>query len=371
MSPSSTSVLVEPFDVYLWRRSRSALPLTPGEAVTATVGLLRGCRHATGRFEGAEWWLRADGCPVAVEEEKNQDVIAATADTLEGLASLTGEGATREIIVRARESVLTLPPREWEALERRLFQHADPVPLVLGPLTPTGDDPGTTDERAAPGAASRVLALVDADLADAARDVAGDLRARWRTSRAVRVGVLTAAAALIVVGGVLAWPRPGQPAVSAPEAPPTTVGAPPSVAASTVPSPPVALLAAAPPGFEGPASDDPPAVGDGTPQETVAPTAVGGTTVADPVEGARALFADVDRCAGEATCLAAFEEDSTSAREPLLPGAANGDVALIDDFGGVAVVRLTGAGTIQYVTIVRQKDRWLVRTVRTVADQPS
>lgn len=44
---------------------------------------------------------------------------------------------------------------------------------------------------------------------------------------------------------------------------------------------------------------------------------------------------------------------------------------MIEDFGGVAVVRLATGEHAQHVTVVRGNDRWLVRSVRDFANQPS
>jgi hypothetical protein len=365
MSSSAASVLVEPFDAYLRRRSRSATPFEAGEAVTAAVALLRGCRSATGRFAGTRWWLRADGCPVAEEEEGGPDAIAATAETLERLASITDDDATRDMLTRARESVLTLPPREWDAVERRLFQHAHPIPLVLGPLTPVVEVESAPVRQAKPGAASRLLALVDADLADAVNEVVRDVRARWRSSPAVRLGTLGAAGAVIVVTGLLVWPTHDESAASTPG---------PSVARAIGESPsgsdPSAFATdpAAQTASVAPTPIPPSAPPDEAVSEPEQPGEGSTATSGDLVGTARDLFAEISRCAGDAACMAAHEEDSGFPREPLLAGA---DIQLIDDFGGVFVVRLGLDTATQYVTLVSQRDRWLVRAVRTVADQPS
>lgn len=369
MSSPAASVLVEPFDAYLRRRSRSAIAFTAGEAVTAAVALLRGCRGATGRFAGTRWWLRADGCPVAEEEDGEPDAIAATADALERIAAITDDDATRDMVTRARESVLTRPPREWDAVERRLFQHAGPIPLVLGPLTPVVEEPPASAVQATPSAPSRVLALIDADLADAVHEVLRDVRERWRRSPVVRFGTMCAAAgAIIVVTGLLMWPTPDGSAASAPgPSESRTVGESPSADA------PSAFPLAADTATDEPTMT-PPAVSV-TPDETATkpdqPTEGSSAASAAPVDAARDLFAEIDRCVGDTACVAAHEEDSGFPHEPLLAGARDADIELIDDFGGVVVVRLSADSTTQYVTLVRQKDRWLVRAVRTVADQPS
>jgi hypothetical protein len=368
MSSPATSVLVEPFDAYLRRRARSTVAFTAGEAVTAAIGLLRGCRGATGRFAGTRWWLRADGCPVAEEEEGEPDAIAATAEALERIATITDDDATRDMVTRARESLLTLPPREWDAVERRLFQHAHPIPLVLGPLTPVAEAPPAPARQVTPSARSRMLELVDADLADAVHEVLRDVRARWRSSPAVRFGALCTAGAVIVVTLLLVWPTHDgstastpEPSVSRAAGESPSANAPSAFATTTDVQPASVAPTVTPPSVP---SDE--ALSEPGQQPQASPSSPG-----EFVGIARDLFAEIDRCVGDTACVAAHEEDSGFPREPLLAGAGDADIHLIDDFGGVVVVRLSIDSTTQYVTLVRQKDRWLVRAVRTVADQPS
>nr|WP_154922496.1 hypothetical protein [Microbacterium testaceum] len=356
MSSSTASVLVDPFEAYLDRRSRSDLPFAQGEIVTVAVALLRGCRQVTGAFSGVRWWLRSDGCPIVREEAEGPDAVAATADTLERVAAIASDEPAREILERARESVLTSPPRDWESLERQLFQYAEPVPLVLGPLTPVDREPRPARTPDTVGPVPRVLALVDADLADAVREALRDVRERWRSSRAVRLGMTGAVGALVVVAAVLLWPQSEDARASDPG---VLSGGVSRITASageptTAPAPKAAPSISA--GAE--ASPAPPRNSDAPPSE-------------DPVEAARTLFAAVDRCAGDAACVTSFTEVSAGLREPLPPGSADADIELIDDFGGVFVVRLAVESTVHYVTVVRQEDRWLVRAVGTSADQPS
>ncbi|MCM3615017.1 hypothetical protein M3672_11295 [Microbacterium enclense] len=358
MSSSTASVLVEPFEAYLDRRSRSDLPFAPGEIVTVAVALLRGCRQATGAFSGVRWWLRSDGCPIVREEAEGPDAVAATADTLERVTAIASDEPTREILERARESVLTSPPRDWESLERQLFRYAEPMPLVLGPLTPVDREPRPARAPDNAASAPRVLALVDADLADAVREVLRDVRERWRSSRSVRLGMTGAVGALVVVAAVLLWPQSKDARASDPGVLPAGVSriTTPTGGPATASAPTAAYSTSAE--REAEASPTPSRTSDPLPSE-------------DPVEAARALFTAVDRCAGDAACVTSFTEVSAGMREPLPPGAADADIELIDDFGGVFVVRLTIESTVHYVTVVRQEDRWLVRAVGTSADQPS
>ncbi|WP_394685757.1 hypothetical protein [uncultured Microbacterium sp.] len=337
MSSSTASVLAEPLDAYLRRRARSTLPLTPGEAVTAAVGLLRGCRASTAAADGKTWWLTATGCPVAVDDPDGPDAVAATAETLAHLADIADDPPTREIVGRARESVLTRPPRDWEAVERRLFAHATPVPLVLGPLFPAADPVSDSPTRDQNGPAIRMLDLVDADLADATRQALEGVRGHWRRSRPLRVFTLGAGIATIAVLAFCLIPedRGAQP---------------PSTGQAVVDPVPTSTT---------PWLSDPPPVDERRP-------------LSDDVEQiARTLFTELQGCHGDAACLSAYEENSAFPREPLAAGAATAEITVVDDFGGVTVVRVDENEATQYVTLVRQNERWLVRAVRTVADQPS
>lgn len=292
------------------------------------------------------------------EEAEGPDAVAATADTLERVTAIASDEPTREILKRARESVLTSPPRDWESLERQLFRYAEPMPLVLGPLTPADREPRPARAPDNAASAPRVLALVDADLADAVREVLRDVRERWRSSRAVRLGMTGAVGALVVVAAVLLWPQSKDARASDPGVLPAGVSriTTPTGEPATASAPTAAYSTSAE--REAEASPTPSRTSDPLPSE-------------DPVEAARALFTAVDRCAGDAACVTSFTEVSAGMREPLPPGAADAAIELIDDFGGVFVVRLTVESTVHYVTVVRQEDRWLVRAVGTSADQPS
>ena len=292
------------------------------------------------------------------EEAGGPDAVASTADTLERVTAIASDEPTREILERARESVLTSPPRDWESPERQLFRHAEPVPLVLGPLTPVDRQPRPARAPDNAASAPRVLALVDADLADAVREVLRDVRERWRSSRAVRLGMTGAVGALVVVAAVLLWPQSKDAKASDPGVLPA------GVSRITTPTGEPATASAPTAAYSTSAERE--AEAAPTPSRTSGPL-----PSEDPVEAARALFAAVDRCAGDAACVTSFTEVSAGLREPLPPGSVDADIELIDDFGGVFVVRLTVESTVHYVTVVRQEDRWLVRAVGTSADQPS
>lgn len=364
MTASAAPPVVERLDDYLHRRSRSGLPLSPGEVVTLAVGVLRGCQRAEDRSHRGFWALTARGCPTLVDESEGEgdDVLAETARILARLADLTDRDG-RPLVERARETVLTHPPRAWEGAERRLFAWADPVPLVLGPLAPIAAVETGPREASAPSP-SGLLAVVDADMAtmvaEAVRDVREKLR-RVRHLRWITFGTVAVATALVL--GLLL----------------------PSSAPASIPT-----------GDSGPSAtawaneEIPDATPPATPTPTGHPTVLelGGSTHlldvqtrtpapsetsadGEIVAAARALLESYAACAGEAGCEQRLREGRAAADDETPMDPAVADIALVDDFGGLAVVRLDDGGRRQYVTLVRDKDRWLVRAVRSGTDQPS
>lgn len=338
MNSATASVLVEPLDAYLHRRDRSGLMLSPGEAVTAVIGLLRGCRGLEHPERSARWWLTSDGRPAAADDEGAGDIIAETSDSLGTLVTLIRDPETRRLTDFARESVVTLPPRDWDALERRLLRHATPQPLVLGPLTPAAPGRVPEEERAAPAG---VLRLLDPDLAHAVMAAGAGAARRWRTSRALRLAVVGVVAAAAAIGILAALPVSSDPPPGA--IAPTSASAPTGSRTPTLTPTP----------FPTPPADERVPLSD------------------DVVDQARAVLMTVSSCLEPSPCAASAWENGSITGDPLLPVDAESPIALVDDFGGVTVVRLTAGESEQYVTLVRRNDRWLVRAVRTVADQPS
>lgn len=369
MSSPAASVLVERFDSYLLRRARSATVLTPGEAVTAAVGLLRGCRETADRAGGASWWLTAEGRPVPVADADAPDVVAATAETLARLGALSHDDETRDVVHRAREGVLTRPPREWQPLERRLFSHAAPVALTLGPLAPV--EPTIEPATRPPG--QSLSALVDADLVAMVRAAVDDIRDKWRGSprwRALVVGVGLAAVVAIAAVVLLPTPDDDTPGLAVTATPRNDTDA--SNPAGVSGAGPSTHFTPAEHASGDPATSAPGSGGDGPRPAPSSSSADERVPLSDDVvEIARRLFAHIESCDGEDVCVRSHEEASSFTREPLAADASTAGISLLEDFGGVVVVRVDGATTAQYVTLVRRDDEWLVRAVGTIADQPS
>ncbi len=294
---------------------------------------------AAARSTGAAWWLTAEGRPVVVEEHDAPDVVAATADGLRRLAALIPEPATRDLVDRAGEAVATRPPREWDAVERRLFAS----PSRRRSFSVRWLRWSSTTRRRSPGRhRGGLIGLIDGDLVGAIRQSAAGLREGWKTSprlRAIAIGVSVVAAV----------------ACSHPSCCPERVARSRGIRVSrrVTDRAPVRVRRTA-------------ALRD------VAPARGRSRPPSDDVTRDRAprLRRDLP-LRRRPDVRSAFDEGSAFAREPLLPDAEHADIALVEDFGGVAVVRVADTMTAQYVTLVRQKDRWLVRAVETITDQPS
>ncbi|WZH36437.1 MAG: hypothetical protein PIR02_17010 [Microbacterium enclense] len=363
MNADPTPTVTERLDDYLRRRACSGLPLAPGETVTIAVGVLRGCHDAADRARGAAWGLTARGRPVLVDGPDGEDAVGATATVLAELAPLTASDG-RDLIERARDAILTQPPRVWEQWERRLFAWAEPVPLVLGPLAPR-DDPGSR-ETTSVAQTSPFLALVDDDLASMASEAIRRFVDGWRTWRHRRALVFGVVAAGVAVVLAMALPSGERGTASADDSGATT----PTHTALSTPS--------VSPSASHPRDLTPPPSPESRAPEAPAPDAEtpgAGTSPApqadDVIAAAESLLTAWATCADDTSCEQTLREGRAEPGEAPPRDPREADISLVDDFGGLAVVRLDDGTAPQYVTIVRAKDRWLIRAVRTVADQPS
>lgn len=345
---------------YLHRRSRSALALTAGEAATLAIAVVRGCASASSRAAPGEWRLTPEGRPVLLRGVGDDDLLAATIAVLDELVALVSADV-RPGFARVRDGVLTEPPPAWAALETRLLAVVAPQPLVLGPLTPVESSVAPPGTPTSPDAAAT-------SLLDRARALA----------RRVRPPVLLAGvgiAAVITVGAMSVAPSTNAAGTSADA--PGTHSAPGTAPHSASESPDSAGHV---PSTDAEDSGATPGAGTSGPATT---PDVGAAPVASPLPEApvtagaddlptavKKVLASLAACTDEA-CTSRHREAPSGAAEPapLDPAVARLDV--IDDFGGLAVVRLSGDDRTQYVTLVRSNDRWLVRSVRDVTDQPS
>jgi len=344
--------------------------LTDGEIVTVAVSLLRGGADADRLgIEHGRWWVTTEGRPVlaAVGERPWRADLPALFGTLRRECTpgmLPALDAACDILadpIRLR--------RERDGAEEGLFAVAAALPLAVEPAAARVRVPPDPREDEAireavartrrageerPGVLHGALrGVLDADVLarvrEAGRGVAGALRRRRsggrRGGRRVPLLVGGAVGAAVLAVGLL-WPDDRQepaagvtPGVT-PAAPKTDSGAvrPPGAQASEVPASEVGE----------PSSRD----ADGDDAAVLSAT---GAALLDRLAACAALG-----CPGDVV------ED---AARPIPPGAASETgadrtVSLVDDYGGVAVLRVEAAGSDpQLAVIVRTNDSWLVRDV--------
>lgn len=359
---------------FLQRRTGRGVPLSPGEAVTVLVSVLRGTADVLARGPDAsgEWWLTDAGKPVFVHAEGPDAVLAADlclaalGDVLPEVAELrarlgavdgadgAGSGAD---LAHPRALRNTLPE-----IEATLFARSAPAHLATTELAPAracavGAVPDHADDVLAEARHrpwSPLARLVDSDL----RDVVAAGWDAWRENRrrgarrrrhggtgGMRrrmIAVATTAGAAVVAVGLL-WPGGGPVSAQSGRAPVASPG----TTATRVPAPVPSASS--------------------SPSET--------TAASGAAAQIRTMLAARIACGDDAACRGSFLEDPGLS----LPRGAIDDaghaVVLLDDFGGAVVVRVTsaaaaGSGRSQLLVAVRSKSEWLIRDVRDVADQP-
>lgn len=349
--------------------------LSPGECVTMAVSLLRGvvddiAQHADVSCAGC-WWLTDDGRPLFVHDDEGEPLLGATAQLLADIVHSEDHAGRASIGAVLGEIADALHDPERLArvapdLEERAFAIAASEPLattVLPRRRARTDAPHVPGERPSDTAPSPESPLWRR-MADSADAGIGDLLSQaltgvWRRARRPHTGrsrrgvllVGIGVAALAVAVGLL-WPTGDTsvaipvPSASPPEA---TDASPPEVTHTAVP--PAASDAPAGPTIDD-ASDDPVAIAD-------------------------RLLAAITACGADADCRARLhEQGAVSADEIRHDGAAfstGRSLSLLDDLGGLVLVRAddpAGGRASQIVVIVREEDRWLLRDVHDVAQQP-
>lgn len=346
------------------RRRSEGRDLLDGEAVTLAVSLLRGLEEVRTGWpdERGEWWLTDAGFPALVTGCGSIDAADATRAALEEVAE--GRPATpwHDVLEAARRP--RIAARELARLEDDLFAFASARAVDMT-ARPSAAGEGAGRERwrddiepAAPRTLWEQLGRhVDADLADvfsrATTAVWRRLRSRPGGGSRRRVWLLAAAVAAVVVLGGLLWPQDRSPEASAPE----TVSAQPTITPASTDAP-------APAVSEG---------GDG--DTTTEPSAQGAPAAGPPdlVAVASDLLTARSAC-DQPSCAGAVMVDPSRTLAPGvvdLPSSAR-TVTLLDEFGGVAVLRVDavdGTAESELVVIELVGDRWLLRDV-TLAQQP-
>lgn len=346
----------ERLDRLLDRRERSGERLHPGEAVTLAVSIGRGLAElATARVRGAdawpegEWWLTDAARPVFVAGAGGAAADACSYTLWERIAALTADEMVRRAVSRLAEA----EEQDRPAAEAALFAAADAAPIAFASFEPARvrslDVAAALADAPAPASRGRLARLLEqhldggivALLSDAAHATSRRLRGRRPRPWMLAVG---AAALVLLVGAV--WPT-GEPSAATADGDQASAGASPAVTSPAVTSPSVASPSAT--------LSSPPR----SPSASAPPDAVGETT---------ALLDAWAACGGEEACIAEVVEDPAAAwvaRSVDLP-AEGRRVTLLDEFGGVAVLRVTGPddeATARLVVIVESSGRWLLRDI--------
>ena len=399
---------------YLVRRTAGDGALSAGECSTLVISLLRGLDELGEGAEGVRtgaWWLTDGGRPVFVLGE-GPDARAAVVELLVQLREhITDKVVTRAI--RAIEEGLRktnaqprLPRRLLETWETELLNVAAPQPLKRGAHAPAratdvaravapntgGAVPGgqrlRVDRARArardSGRVGRGAGFVRAALSGVTGAVVAQLhelggrlprrlpsatpaegtepRGRLRRRSFIVSGGV---AAVVLVGGLL-WPGDDVTDASGDAAP----------SASHAPS----RSANSSPGEPSPPTADVPADDAGDKAES------GRSPEEDPATAASSLVEMIAACHArdDATCPEAVAAGSVGVVDALAAAGARAPTAeLVDEYGDVAVVRLdigvaagegddggAAAPTQMMVVLIRVEDKWLVRDVYDVADQP-
>ena len=369
-------VCLERLDDFV-RRRQERMPLSPGEAVTLGVSVLRGCAQLAGVAEtGGQWWLDDAGRPVLATDASDNRALDASVAVLERVTPPPVMQRTWDTAVRTlgadRVSVA-----ELAAAEDALFALSPAEPLVTVSLSPrrasegmarssaAGERPRVVHEPPPRSMWQSLLRGVDEELADT---VSRATTAVWRrvrpgdrparaTSRRAPWLVAGAVAAAVLAGGAL-WPSAdvatGGPAASTPAA---TAGA----------GTQVAVPAA------GPDADSVEDVGASPGTDAEAPAAPAAAP-ADLAAIAGGLLDARLACGADAECLRMVVVDGAAIADGAIDLPADErTVTMLDDFGDLAVVRVDpdeGGIPSQLVVILRHEEKWLLRDVRDVAQQP-
>lgn len=410
---------------FLVRRSALDSALSSGECSTLVVSLLRGLDElgVAGGAQTGVWWLTDRGRPIFVIGD-GDDARAAAAQVLERLAEGCRDKALLRLLAAVQQGLakaMTQPrvPRPLlEGWERELLAIAAPRPLITESQAPAAArdlaraaasaDLRVTPARAVRRADRRSVALRESpfrrdrraprrpgrrDLRTRAREsiraVSGALLSRVRSARAnsdaARVRsharrpegggrasrrrpafIVAGVAASVVLAGGLLWPGGG------------TAGS-----ADAVRDPSRAE-SVDPDGGAEPREED--SGGErAAVEEDPAPEPSPSTSDDRPVAAAAVLLLSVAECveADDLVCAGAVAPGSEAVIEVLAIYSERGDepqLELVDEYGDVAVIRVGAAGgtreakaaaePMRVLVLVRHDEKWLVRDVYDVADQP-
>ncbi|WP_424448096.1 hypothetical protein [Microbacterium arborescens] len=357
--------------------------LAPGQAVTLAVSVLRGAAAAAdAEWDEGEWWSTDDGRPVLVPTG-DRSWRESSAVVMNRLPRAALPGPLRERALEALNDPVTLPftvPR----LEDDLFAVATPQPIDVAPHpVPSQRPPRDIDHGESEDGTRTVRAvaagLIDGEIIaratsamigarDACRRAAFGVARRFRrgggaTGARSRARGLAAAAAAAVVATLcigFLWPE-----TTTPEAAGVAgAGAPPAEQASSA-APDAARDETPTPASSG--------AGPATPAEPAAAEPSNVAAGAEPMARAVDELARCGRAAGSGCRADVLERPDAELPEGIATSGDARDVTVLDDLGGVEVVRVddpSGRLPAQVVVLVSHGDKRLVRDVYDVADQP-
>lgn len=371
----------ETVETFLARRGAAEQPLLAGEVVTLAGSLLRGLAELGERTASGRWWLDDEARPVFVLGEGPSSAIASS-HVLDALREGCADRALGALLTRIADGIPDhrIVARSAVDWERDLTELA--APRALQPAEVSHTALSSASVRTIPvhrarlpqdiehlthqprALRARITALAQSAI-DAVREhlprptpARGLARAGARadqsghaTAKAPRGRVLLVGAAVtgvVLLGGML-WPDGGEDS-EATERMSTSPAAAPADRVET----------SAPPAPQPSA------------QSTGAAMGAEVTHDANPAElAAHSLLTRIAQCREQedAVCADAVGPDNATVLERLPRDGASARVTLIDDYGDVAVLRLAGVQE-QMMVIARHKERWLVRDVYDVADQP-
>lgn len=354
------AVCPERLETFVLRRQASARPLTPGEAVTIGVSVLRGSGELAGRRDGSGcWWLDETGKPVFATGAAGPTLLEGALALLDTLARAAPH-PTAWTDAASALSAVRLSAAELDRAEQELFGVADPVALDLSVASAraVGAPPGRMASDPAAEEPRRPLweslaRHVDADVADLVSRVTTSLwrRARAEPKKRRRTPLIVAAGAAAAVLSVgLMWPAGADGGALSEDGTPTI---------TQTPSAP-----GVPDGATAPAH---------TPDGATA-------TAADEAEGAESDLAAITRdllhrweSCDDDDCRAGFTMSGSATVQDVDVPPERRAIVLLDDFGGVAVLRVDDEAATrpsQLIVIAQQDGEWLLRDIHDAAQQP-
>lgn len=393
---------------FLVRRTAEGGALAPGECSTLVISLLRGLDELGEGVDGVRsgvWWLTDGGRPMFVFGD-GPDAREGAVEVIQRLREQCTDKVLRRALGAVEEGLgkalaqPRLPRRLTDAWEQELLSVAAPQPLERSSHAPErardvaravaardlvapssgqrlrADRAGTRNPRRATdgggfihGAVEDFLGVIrilvrgirkmipERRTAGVPEAAGADARGRLRRRSFMIAG---AAAAIVLVGGLL-WPSGDAPS----QASDATGGKP-----SAVPS------------HERKAEEETHPTTDAGGDKKVEPDSAAG----DPVAAVSGLLKTIAECraAGDAECAGGVAAGSVGVMDALAtvePGSSTAEV--VDVYGDVAVMRLSGGareGDVEggrvgaspqaMLVLVRADEKWLVRDVYDVADQP-